>query len=1072
MLKKNLTLMGLLSFSLMLGQFTKSNIELSSDFVESILIDKRGVEWIGTDEGLNLITHNDNNSFYSNISNKKGLLNSEIYHLEEIGNGFIAAFSNDGISFFNPKTYDFKRVILNSSPISIYKDNLKNNYWVTTSSSGIYQINNNFEIELNLIYDPLNPLSLSHSKFDVDNKNLLIDLDDDKSFYIATSNGFNVYDRAQKTIKRYFKKRSSTLLSNNINQIHRISDSQLLVITDNGLNIFNTKSKKFSNKIIARGKNIQQLFQISKKKFAFTSNGALYSFTLNDSESDNEFKPELKISENNNMRFIKENSYLYGFSKGSQELVKVNLENFKKEVLNFPAIIQTVNLTDNNNILVGTSEGLYKENIKQNLVKNVNLKDGVYFYEISKTRKVLVYRDHVIVEDLVNKKREKINFPFNLKVRSETIFQLNNSLLLIGNKNLNLLDLGSSKFYRNLFKVEDLLSGSLDNFKLIDSNLYVSTQNGIVKYMIPKVIDRNFKKIFLSSQVKYEFNSLLNPDVPKKFSDIYEINNLIWVADMDEGLKLYDKSLNNFIKDFIYEDQNDKTLATKSITKLFYNREFNSLLIASRGDGLFTLNLKDTIFKNITVKEGLLSNNISDFIKTDNYVWIQTGDGINFIDNENQIRNINNIDGLNIKTFHKNSLHSFKNNIIISGIDNIQKFNIDKIDQFQKEEFNLNILKIVGYNKENQPSILSLNEDNLIEIDNSISSVEINLFTNSKIKANQIKYFISSDIFEEIISNGYNNKIQLNSIPLYNSEFKLSAVNGSGSKSQNIISLKIKNNPPIWLRIESILGYFVLLISIIYIIVKFKDNQTKKRLEGERKNKELEEAKNLQNSMLPKLLPNVDGFEISTYLKSATEVGGDYYDFFYKKGEYFYAICGDATGHGVISGIMVSVTKAGLNGVPMGPPTKILGQLNRIVKRVNFGRLRMSLSVAKFNKNSVELCSAAMPPTYYFSNNSNKIEEILVPNLPLGGLESEEYNGVKKEFKLGDVMVMISDGLPELPNPSNDLLNYDKVFNCIGKNASKSAEEIKDALVNLSNDWAKGVMNPDDITIVVIKRAA
>ena len=261
-------------------------------------------------------------------------------------------------------------------------------------------------------------------------------------------------------------------------------------------------------------------------------------------------------------------------------------------------------------------------------------------------------------------------------------------------------------------------------------------------------------------------------------------------------------------------------------------------------------------------------------------------------------------------------------------------------------------------------------------------------------------------------------------------------------------------------------------ISIIYIIVKFKDNQTKKRLESERKSKELEEAKNLQNSMLPKLLPSVEGFEISTYLKSATEVGGDYYDFFHKKGEYFYAICGDATGHGVISGIMVSVTKAGLNGLPMGPPSKILGQLNRIVKRVNFGRLRMSLSVAKFDKNSVELCSAAMPPTYYFSNKINKTEEILVPNLPLGGIESEEFNGVKKDFKIGDVMVMISDGLPELPNPSNDLLNYEKVHNCIEKNSDKSAEEIKDALVDLSNKWAKGVMNPDDITIVVIKKAA
>ena len=60
------------------------------------------------------------------------------------------------------------------------------------------------------------------------------------------------------------------------------------------------------------------------------------------------------------------------------------------------------------------------------------------------------------------------------------------------------------------------------------------------------------------------------------------------------------------------------------------------------------------------------------------------------------------------------------------------------------------------------------------------------------------------------------------------------------------------------------------------------------------KSKELEEAKELQNSLLPKVLPNIDGFSISTYLKPATEIGGDYYDFFYEKGEYFYAICGDA----------------------------------------------------------------------------------------------------------------------------------------------------------------------------------
>jgi sigma-B regulation protein RsbU (phosphoserine phosphatase) len=243
-------------------------------------------------------------------------------------------------------------------------------------------------------------------------------------------------------------------------------------------------------------------------------------------------------------------------------------------------------------------------------------------------------------------------------------------------------------------------------------------------------------------------------------------------------------------------------------------------------------------------------------------------------------------------------------------------------------------------------------------------------------------------------------------------------------------------------------------------------------LEGERKSKELEEARELQNSLLPKTNPTIEGYQISTYLKSATEIGGDYYDFFYKKGEYFYAICGDATGHGVISGIMVSVTKAGLNGITMGTPSKILQQLNRIVKRVNFGRLRMSLSVAKLNKDSVELSSAAMPPTYYFNAKANTVEEVLVPNLPLGGIETEEFDGITKDFNEGDVIVMISDGLPELPNPQDELLDYQKVEDCVRANAGKDAESIKNALVELSDSWASGVMNPDDITIVVIKKAA
>ena len=83
---------------------------------------------------------------------------------------------------------------------------------------------------------------------------------------------------------------------------------------------------------------------------------------------------------------------------------------------------------------------------------------------------------------------------------------------------------------------------------------------------------------------------------------------------------------------------------------------------------------------------------------------------------------------------------------------------------------------------------------------------------------------------------------------------------------------------------------------------------------------------------------------------------------------------------------------------------------------------------------------------------------------------TEDFTVLDKKFSKGDVIVMISDGLPEAPNKTGDLLDYEAVKNCVEKNSLKSAEEIKDELVKLSDNWLDGIHNPDDITIVVCKK--
>ena len=102
---------------------------------------------------------------------------------------------------------------------------------------------------------------------------------------------------------------------------------------------------------------------------------------------------------------------------------------------------------------------------------------------------------------------------------------------------------------------------------------------------------------------------------------------------------------------------------------------------------------------------------------------------------------------------------------------------------------------------------------------------------------------------------------------------------------------------------------------------KAKDEEFKRKLleaDNERKTKELEEARQLQLSMLPREVPTVRNIDIAAYMKPATEVGGDYYDFKYNNNGALTVAVGDATGHGMKAGTMVATIKGLFSAEPAG----------------------------------------------------------------------------------------------------------------------------------------------------------
>lgn len=295
------------------------------------------------------------------------------------------------------------------------------------------------------------------------------------------------------------------------------------------------------------------------------------------------------------------------------------------------------------------------------------------------------------------------------------------------------------------------------------------------------------------------------------------------------------------------------------------------------------------------------------------------------------------------------------------------------------------------------------------------------------------------------------------------------AMDASGKMSEEA-SISFIILPPWYRTWWAYLLYLSLLGFAIFLFGKWQAKRSLDQAENERRINELKAARDFQQSMLPKKMPIREDLEFATFLRSSTEVGGDYYDFFEQRNGDLYVVCGDATGHGTISGMMVSITKAGLNGISAIAPNEILRQLNRVIKRVDLGTMRMSLNMLFLTQDKVVMSSAAMPPIYRYDAQTRQVEEILISGLPLGGLRKEEFDLVERPLHVGDVYVLLSDGLPEAPNKEGELFNYHQVAALIQQNGHLSAQDIQDALVKNVDEWLEGKQNPDDITIIVIKK--
>jgi hypothetical protein len=241
--------------------------------------------------------------------------------------------------------------------------------------------------------------------------------------------------------------------------------------------------------------------------------------------------------------------------------------------------------------------------------------------------------------------------------------------------------------------------------------------------------------------------------------------------------------------------------------------------------------------------------------------------------------------------------------------------------------------------------------------------------------------------------------------------------------------------------------------------------------ENARKTEELAQARELQLSMLPKEMPRVSGLDIAAATQTAAEVGGDYYDARSAGDGALLFAFGDATGHGLSAGIVVTAAKALFTSLtPTEPPGRLLAKCDRGMAAMHLPTLRMCLSLALISHRRVTVSSAAMPPLLIWRAATGEVEELGTGGLPLGSRMESLYEERTTALAGGDTILFASDGFAELTNADGLQLGYDGVIASFRRCAqARTAREVIDRLLADVSFFRSDHPQDDDITFVAVR---
>lgn len=234
---------------------------------------------------------------------------------------------------------------------------------------------------------------------------------------------------------------------------------------------------------------------------------------------------------------------------------------------------------------------------------------------------------------------------------------------------------------------------------------------------------------------------------------------------------------------------------------------------------------------------------------------------------------------------------------------------------------------------------------------------------------------------------------------------------------------------------------------------------------------ELREAREIQEKLLPKSLPEVAGYELAGMTKPIRFVGGDYYNVVRVDPNHIALCIADVAGKGLPAALLMSSFQAALRPLMAQrlDPRELCGRLNRILCELTpVGKfISFFYAVLSPSERRLTYCNAGHNPPLLIEA-GGRSSELNAAGAVLGQFPNWHYEQSDLQMGSGDKLVVFTDGLVEACNVDDEAFGEDNVVRIARENPASNAEDLMGLLTQAASRHCGGHFQ-DDASLIVLK---